>query len=83
MKLGGLEICDGWVEDDDVEVYKFVTTPEMDVFVPRPLQRHLMKDGFHYTDIIRYDPREIADPPYRLHVTSIPPILPSKVSLRC
>jgi hypothetical protein len=40
-----------------------------------------MKNGFHYTDIIRYDPREIADPPYRLHVTSIPPILPSKVPL--
>ena len=27
MSLGGLEIEDGWIEDGDVQVFKFVTKP--------------------------------------------------------
>ena len=71
--LGGLDIVEGWL-DGEVEVYKIVTKPDLDRYVPKRLQKHF-KDGLRYTDIIRYDPAKIASSPYTLDVTSISPIL--------
>ena len=76
--LGGLDIVEGWL-DGEVEVYKFVTKPDLDRYVPKRLQKHF-KDGLRYTDIIRYDPAKIASSPYTLDVTSISPILAERVS---
>ncbi len=64
----------------DVEVYKFVTDPDMDKFVPRSLQQHIAGGKITYTDIIRYDPKLIAHAPYRLPVSSIPPVFSNRVS---
>ena len=76
--LGGLDIVEGWL-DGDVEVYRFVTKPEMDKFVPKRLQKHFKGGALQYTDIIRYDPATIAEAPYTLGVQSIPPILAERV----
>jgi hypothetical protein len=78
MKLGALDIVDGWMEGE-IEVYKFVTKPDLDKFVPKGLQKYIAKHGLQYTDIITYDPKLIARSPYRLPVRSIPPKLPEKV----
>ena len=78
MKVGSLDIVDGWMEGE-AEVYKFVTMLEVDKYVPKSFQRHFAKQGLQYTDIITYDPKLIACPPYRLPVKSIAPILPEKV----
>lgn len=80
MKLGSLNIVEGWRDGDgQTEVYKFVTKPDLDAYVPASLQKHFLKGSFQYVDIIRYDPRHIARSPYQLHVSSIPPILPDQV----
>ena len=76
--LGGLDIVEGWL-DGEIEVYKFVTKPDLDRYVPKRLQKHF-KGGLQYTDIIRYDPAKIASSPYTLDVTSISPILAERVS---
>ena len=76
--LGGLDIVEGWL-DGDVEVYRFVTKPDMDKFVPKRLQKHFKEGALQYTDIIRYDPAAIAEAPYTLGVQSIPPILAERV----
>lgn len=68
---------EGWLEGD-TEVYKFVTRPDLDKFVPKKLQRHF-KGGLQYTDIITYDPAKIAQSPFVLDVKSIAPILPDRV----
>ena len=68
--LGGLDIVEGWL-DGDVEVYRFVTKPDMDKFVPKRLQKHFKGGALQYTDIIRYDPANIAEAPYTLGVQSI------------
>lgn len=78
MKLGALDIVDGWTEGE-AEVYKFVTKPDLDKFVPKGVQKYFAKHGLHYTDIITYDPKLIDKPPFRLPVRSIPPILPDRV----
>ncbi|KAK9791832.1 hypothetical protein WJX73_004695, partial [Symbiochloris irregularis] len=82
MKLGGLEIHDGWM-DGDVEVYKFVTRPDIDKFVPKKLQHYLPGGNLYYIDIIEYDPKRLKGSPYKLSVTSIPPIFPSKAHIQC
>jgi hypothetical protein len=76
--LGGLDIVEGWL-DGEVEVYKLVTKPDLDRYVPKRLQKHF-KDGLRYTDIIRYDPAKIASSPYTLDVSSISPILAERVN---
>ena len=63
----------------DVEVYKFVTDPDMDKYVPRSLQHHLSGGKITYTDIIRYDPKLIASAPFKLPVESIPPVFSNRV----
>ena len=62
-----------------MEVYKFVTKPDIDKFVPKRLQKHFKGGALQYTDIIRYDPATIAEAPYTLGVQSIPPILAERV----
>ena len=80
MKLGSLDIVEGWRDaDGQTEVYKFVTVPDLDAYVPQPLQKHFLKGAFQYVDIIRYDPRHITCSPFQLYVSSIPPILPDQV----
>ena len=82
MKLGCLDIVDGWSDGDgQTDVYKFLTKPDFDAYVPKSLQKHFLKGKFQYVDIIRYDPRHIAHSPFRLHVSSSPPILPDQVRL--
>ena len=76
--LGGLDIVEGWLEGE-TEVYRFVTKPDLDKFVPKRLQKHFKEGGLQYTDIIRYDPAKISQPPFVLDVTSIPPILAERV----
>ena len=71
---------EGWL-DGEAEVYRFVTRPDLDKFVPKRLQRHFKGGGLQYTDIIRYHPDKIAQSPFVLDVTSIPPILAERV--RC
>jgi len=78
--LGGLDIVEGWL-DGEVEVYRFVTTPDLDKFVPKRLHKHFKGGKLQYTDIIRYDPAKIARSPFVLDVTSIPPILAERVRL--
>lgn len=82
MKLGGLEILDGWM-DGDVEVYQFVTRPDIDKFVPKRLQHYLPNGNLFYIDIIEYDPRLLQGSPFQLRVTSIPPIFPNKAHIAC
>ena len=53
----------------------------MDKYVPRSLQHHLAGGKITYTDIIRYDPKLIASPPFRLPVESIPPVFSNRVYL--
>ncbi len=62
-------------------MYRFVTKPDLDMFVPKRLQKHFKEGGLQYTDIIRYDPAKIAQSPFVLDVTSIPPILAERVLL--
>lgn len=76
--LGGLDIVEGWL-DGETEVYRFVTKPDLDKFVPKSLQKHFKEGGLQYTDIIRYDPAKISQAPFVLDVTSIPPILAERV----
>ena len=76
--LGGLDIVEGWLEGE-TEVYRFVTKPDLDKFVPKRLQKHFKEGGLQYTDIIRYDPAKIAQSPFVLDVSSIPPILAERV----
>ena len=63
-----------------MQVYKFVTRPDIDKFVPKKLQHYLPGGNLYYIDIIEYDPKRLRGSPYKLNVTSIPPIFPSKVS---
>ena len=69
---------EGWLEGE-IEVYRFVTKPDLDKFVPKRLQKHFKEGGLQYTDIIRYDPAKISQSPFVLDVTSIPPILAERV----
>jgi len=71
---------EGWL-DVEVEVYRFVTTPDLDKFVPKRLQKHFNGGKLQYTDIIKYDPAKIARSPFVLDVTSIPPIFAERVRL--
>ncbi|KAK9830764.1 hypothetical protein WJX74_006040 [Apatococcus lobatus] len=82
MKLGALDIAEGWMEGG-VEVYKFVTDPDMDKYVPRSLQHHLAGGKITYTDIIRYDPKLIASAPFKLPVESIPPVFSNRATIHC
>ncbi|KAK9830091.1 hypothetical protein WJX72_009745 [[Myrmecia] bisecta] len=82
MKLGCLEIVEGWTKADGVEVYKLVTSPDLDKFVPKNLQHHLPGGSLKYTDIIEYDPRRIAQSPFKLKVTSIPPVFASRSTIK-
>ena len=69
---------EGWLEGE-TEVYRFVTKPDLDKFVPKRLQKHFKEGGLQYTDIIKYDPAKISQSPFILDVTSIPPILAERV----
>ncbi len=60
-------------------MYRFVTKPDLDMFVPKRLQKHFKEGGLQYTDIIKYDPAKISQSPFVLDVTSIPPILAERV----
>mmetsp|Transcript_21307 Transcript_21307/g.64113 ORF Transcript_21307/g.64113 Transcript_21307/m.64113 type:complete len:554 (+) Transcript_21307:294-1955(+) len=81
QKLGSLEIRDGWA-DGPVQVFKLVTKPDVDHFVPKRLQKYLPL-SLEYTDVIRYDPAKLQDPPFVLDVHSIPPVFPSKTTINC
>ncbi len=61
------------------QVFKLVTKPDMDRFVPKRLQHYLPGGGLEYTDIIRYDPQLLEKPPFKLVVHSIPPVFQKKV----
>lgn len=62
-----------------MQVYQFVTRPDIDKFVPKRLQHYLPNGNLFYIDIIEYDPRLLQGSPFQLRVTSIPPIFPNKV----
>ena len=78
MKLGQLEIVDGWM-DGDVQVFKLATSPDLDRFVPKKFHSYVPGGNLTYIDIIRYDPKLISAPPFQLVVDSIPPVFASKV----
>jgi hypothetical protein len=58
MKLGSLEIQDGWL-DGDVQVYKFATSPDLS-FVPK---------RFHYffPGVDDYSQRNLVSEPHEPH----------------
>ena len=66
-----------------MQVYKFVTRPDLDKFVPKAFQHYLPNGNLFYIDLIEYDPAKLKGSPFKLHVTSIPPIFPSKVLQSC
>eukprot|EP00891_Asterochloris_glomerata_P004842 jgi/Astpho2/4842/fgenesh1_pg.00069_%23_2_t len=66
MKLGQLEITDGWM-DGQQEVYKSTTRP--DVNIPQSLSRYLPGGELAYTDIITYDPACLKQAPYMLEAS--------------
>ncbi len=63
------------------QVFKLVTKPDINYFVPKRLQKYL-PISLEYTDIIRYDPQRLRGPPFVLDVHSIPPVFASKVCAR-
>lgn len=63
------------------QVFKLVTKPDINSFVPKRLQKYLPL-SLEYTDIIRYDPQRLRGPPFVLDVHSIPPVFASKVCTR-
>lgn len=67
------------VEDRGVQVFKLVTQPDVDQYVPKKIQRY-MPGNLEYTDIIRYDPAHLKSPPFVLHLHSVPPVFARKVT---
>jgi hypothetical protein len=63
-----------------LQVFKLVTKPDIDRFVPKRLQHYIPGGELTYTDIIRYDPKLLENPPFKLLVHSIPPIFKNQVS---
>lgn len=49
--------------------------------MPKRLQHYIPGGELTYTDIIRYDPKLLEQPPFKLIVHSIPPIFKNKVHL--
>jgi hypothetical protein len=64
-----------------LQVFKLVTKPDIDRFVPKRLQHYIPGGELTYTDIIRYDPKLLENPPFKLLVHSIPPIFKNKVRM--
>ena len=58
-----------------------MTKPDIDRFVPKRLQHYIPGGELTYTDIIRYDPKLLENPPFKLLVHSIPPIFKNKVGV--
>ena len=65
-----------------LQVFKLVTKPDIDRFVPKRLQHYIPGGELTYTDIIRYDPKLLENPPFKLLVHSIPPIFKNQVSIK-
>ena len=50
-KLESLEMGDCWVKGD-VEIYEFITKPDIGSYVPNQFKHFLPGGDLHYTDII-------------------------------
>ncbi|KAI3438551.1 hypothetical protein D9Q98_000979 [Chlorella vulgaris] len=81
LKIGQLEFSDLWREGGSTYV-RMITKPEFGSWVPKAVANQLQQKELEFHDVIEYNPRCIASPPYTLAVRTESPFLKDKLDVQ-